>query len=162
MKLLFEGSTFIETLMPAMPTHHVVCLDQEIVDGFPQGSKTRVVLRINGGEGIQCGLNPHIPGVRCMMVNKAHMKSLGLMQGERVAIEVFEDPNPLGVEIPEVLEVLMEQDAMVAEVWSKLTDGRKRTICHSTRRIKNLDLQIQKALEFFAAEQEKQRSKKRK
>jgi uncharacterized protein YdeI (YjbR/CyaY-like superfamily) len=97
-----------------------------------------------------------------MMVNKSYMKNLGLMAGEKVAIEIFEDPNPLGVEIPEVLLVLLEQDPMVAEVWARMTAGRKRTICHATKRIKNVDLQVARALEFFAAEQEKQRSRGRK
>ncbi len=79
-----------------------------------------------------------------MMVSKAHMKALDLMAGEKVAIEIFEDPNPLGVEIPEVLLALLDQDPIVAEVWAHMTDGRKRTICHSTKRIKNVDLQVER------------------
>ena len=161
MKLLHSDTAFIDRMFPNMP-HHVVCISNEVVANFPKGARTRVVLRINGQGDIQCGLNTHSPGIRCMMVSKAHMKNLGLMAGEKVAIEIFEDPNPLGVEIPEVLLALLDQDPIVAEVWARMTDGRKRTICHSTKRLKNVDLQVERALEFFAAEQEKQRSKSRK
>jgi len=161
MRLLHSETTFIDRMFPNMP-HHVVCISNEVVANFPKGARTRVVLRINGGGDIQCGLNTHSPGIRCMMVNKSYMKNLGLMAGEKVDIEIFEDPNPLGVEIPEVLLALLEQDPIVAEVWARMTDGRKRTICHSTKRIKNVDLQVERALEFFAAEQEKQRSRGRK
>lgn len=161
MKLLHSDTAFIDRMFPSMP-HHVVCISNDVVANFPKKHRTRVVLRINGKGDIQCGLNTHSPGIRCMMVSKAHMKNLGMMAGEKVAIEIFEDPNPLGVEIPEVLLALLDQDPIVAEVWTRLTDGRKRTICHSTKRIKNVDLQVERALEFFAAEQEKQRSKGRK
>ena len=83
------------------------------------------------------------------------MTTLGLMTGEKVFFEIFEDPNPLGVEVPEVLKALLMQDPVVERVWKMLTDGRKRTICHSTMRIKNIDLQVERALEFFELEREK-------
>lgn len=83
------------------------------------------------------------------------MTTLGLMTGEKVFFEIFEDPNPLGVEVPEVLKALRAQDEVVERIWNKLSDGRKRTICHSTMRIKNIDLQVERALEFFEAERAK-------
>lgn len=83
------------------------------------------------------------------------MSDLGLLTGEKVAFEIFEDPDPLGVAVPEVLKALLEQDEVVERIWNKLTDGRKRTICHSTMRIKNIDLQVERALEFFEVEREK-------
>ena len=83
------------------------------------------------------------------------MSDLGLLTGEKVAFEIFEDPDPLGVAVPEVLKALLAQDEVVERIWNKLTDGRKRTICHSTMRIKNIDLQVERALEFFEVEREK-------
>ncbi len=161
MKLLHSETTFIDRMFPNMP-HHVVCISNEVVANFPKKHRTRVVLRINGQGHIQCGLNTHSPGIRCMMVSKAHMKDLDLMAGEKVHIQVFEDPNPLGVEVPEVLEALIAQDPIIAQVWERLTDGRKRTICHSTKRIKNVDLQVERAIAFFEEEREKQSVRKRK
>lgn len=79
------------------------------------------------GEGhIQCGLNSHIPGMRCMMIRKKNMSDLGVLTGEKVAFEIFEDPDPLGVAVPEVLKALLAQDEVV-----------------------------ERALEFFEAEREK-------
>jgi hypothetical protein len=54
-----------------------------------------------------------------------------------------------------VLKALRAQDEVVERIWKKLSDGRKRTICHSTMRIKNIDLQVERALEFFESEREK-------
>ena len=132
MKLLHSDTSFIDRMFPNMP-HHVVCISNEVVANFPKRARTRVVLRINGLGDIQCGLNSHSPGIRCMMVSKAHMKSLGLMAGAKVAIEIYKDPNPLGLEIPEV-RLVLDQDPIMAEVWARMTVGRKRTICHATKR----------------------------
>ncbi len=54
------------------------------------------------------------------------MSDLGILTGEKVAFEIFEDPDPLGVAVPEVLNALLAQDEVV-----------------------------ERALEFFEAEREK-------
>ncbi|MDA9945776.1 DUF1905 domain-containing protein [Schleiferiaceae bacterium] len=154
MKLLYSGTAFIEPMFPNMP-HNVLSVSTTVIADFPQKHRTRIVLKINGEGHIQCGLNTHIPGMRCMMISKKHMTTLGLMTGEKVFFEIFEDPDPLGVAVPEVLKALLAQDEVVERIWNKLTDGRKRTICHSTMRIKSIDLQVERALEFFESEREK-------
>lgn len=54
------------------------------------------------------------------------MSDLGILTGEKVAFEIFEAPDPLGVAVPEVLNALLAQDEVV-----------------------------ERALEFFEAEREK-------
>ncbi|MEY2962842.1 MAG: hypothetical protein RL754_103 [Bacteroidota bacterium] len=159
MELLYSDDVFIEYLMPNMSSHHVVSIPAEVTKGFPKGTRTRVLLKVDNLVEIQCGLNARGPGERCMMISKANMEKGAFLLGQKVHIDVYVDPNPLGVEIPEVLEALIAQDPIIAKVWDKLSDGRKRTICHSTKRIKNIDLQVERALEFFEAEREKQAQK---
>ena len=98
MKSLYTGTAFIEPMFPNMP-HNVLSISTAIIADFPQKHRTRVVLKINGEGHIQCGLNSHIPGMRCMMISKKQMTDLGLLTGEKVAFEIFEDPNPLGVAV---------------------------------------------------------------
>ena len=59
------------------------------------------------------------------------------------------DPNPLGVEEPEVLTVLLDQDSMAKEQYDQLTDGKKRSLIFSLLKTKNIDLQIHKILQFL-------------
>ena len=47
MKLLHSDTAFIDRMFPNMP-HHVVCISNEVAANFPKGTRTRVVLRING------------------------------------------------------------------------------------------------------------------
>ena len=59
------------------------------------------------------------------------------------------DPNPLGVEEPEVLTVLLNQDSMAKEQYDQLTDEKKRSLIFSLLKTKNIDFQAHKILQFL-------------
>ena len=60
-----------------------------------------------------------------------------------------EDPNSLGVDIPETVEVLLDQDADLHQKFNKLTLGKQRSIIHQVNRVKNIDRQITKTIDYF-------------
>ena len=51
----------------------------------------------------------------------------------------------MGVAIPETIKVLLEQDDLLSKKFDTLKDGKKRAIIHQINRIKNVDLQIERA-----------------
>ncbi len=67
--------------------------------------------------------------------------------------------NPLGVEIPEVLEAFLAQDEDGKSIFDQLTDGRKRTLIFSILRIKNFDKQVQTIQNFLITEHDKIQAK---
>lgn len=77
------------------------------------------------------------------------MKKSQVAFGEEVRFSIEEDPNPLGVEVPEVLQVLLDQDPAAKAVYDTLTDGKKRSLIFSIQKVKNMDLQVQKILTFL-------------
>ena len=85
------------------------------------------------------------------------MKKSGTVLGEEVEFILEEDPNPLGVEEPEVLTVLLEQDPMAKEQYDQLTNGKKRILIFSLQKTKNNDLQVQKILQFLMEQTQRQR-----
>ena len=92
-----------------------------------------------------------------IIVATRHLKSIGKELNDLVSFEIYEDPNPLGVEIPEVLEVLLEQDEEAKERFNNLTDGKKRSLIYSIKNLKDIDKQVQKTLTFL--NQQKARSR---
>ena len=52
------------------------------------------------------------------------MKKSGAHLNELVQFTLAVDPNPLGVEEPEVLSVLLDQDPFAKKQYNQLTDGR--------------------------------------
>ena len=155
MRELYRFDTYLEMLDPIRGGYRCVIFEKSVVDSFPQGRKTRVILNIDDVLELQCGLQGYGDGRYFSMIGKSRLNGYTLEQGQAISVVVYEDPNPLGVEIPEVLEALLEQDDIAKRVWTKLTDGRKRTLCHTLYRIKNIDKQVDKALGFLEEEREK-------
>lgn len=152
---LYRFDTIMDMLDPINESYRCIMYPAEVVKGFPKGAKTRVLVVIDDKLHLQCGLQSNGDGRYFSMIGKGRLEGYTYEFGQKISVVVYEDPNPLGVEIPETLEALLEQDEIAERVWSKLTDGRKRTLCHNLHRTKNLDLQIEKALRFLELEQEK-------
>ena len=121
----------------------------DVVRQFPKQKKTRLICTIEGEHAFACGLNHLGDGNFFIYVAKARLKALGKRVGERVRFEIHEDPNPLGAEIPEVIEAVLDEDEAARETFEKMTDGRKRTLIHMVNRIKNVDRQIEKIFAFL-------------
>lgn len=84
-----------------------------------------------------------------IILAKRNLLKLGLQIGDNLTYKIEEDPNPLGVDIPEVLSVLLEQDENAKLVFDGLSDGKKRNLIFSINRIKSIDKQVEKSLAFL-------------
>ncbi len=51
--------------------------------------------------------------------------------------------------MPEILEVILEQDYEIKIIFDGLTLGKKRSIIHQINRIKDIDKQIQKVIQLI-------------
>jgi uncharacterized protein YdeI (YjbR/CyaY-like superfamily) len=69
--------------------------------------------------------------------------------GDKISFELSEDPNPLGVDMPEVLEAILEQDQEIKTIFDNLTLGKKRNVIHTIIKIKDIDKQIQRAIQLI-------------
>lgn len=156
MEVLAQFNTYLEMLDPMRGGYRCVMYDKELIDTFPKKSATRIILDIdNGNIQIQAGIQSFGGGKYFSMIGKTKLGGHTYEQGQAISVTVYLDPNPLGVEIPEVVEALLEQDELIKRTWGKLTDGRKRTICHTVNRTKNIEKQVDKCLEFFEEERAK-------
>jgi hypothetical protein len=135
-------------------------ISAEIVNQMEKKRATRLICTIDNHVTLRCGLNHLGNGDFYIMLAKRYIKKIGKEAGEMISYTLEEDPNPLGVEIPEVLEVYLAQDPDAQVIFEKLTDGRKRTLIFSILRIKNVDKQVESILKFLQAEHQKQRAKK--
>jgi uncharacterized protein YdeI (YjbR/CyaY-like superfamily) len=53
------------------------------------------------------------------------------------------------VEMPEVLEVILEQDETVKAIFESLTMGKKRNVIFQMNKIKDIDKQVQKTIKLI-------------
>ncbi|MEM6632071.1 MAG: DUF1905 domain-containing protein [Bacteroidota bacterium] len=121
----------------------------DLVAQFPKKRATRLICKIDETLSFSCGLNHLGDGNFYLIVGKKRLEKLGKVVGDQVSFEIFEDPNPLGVEEPEVLLVLLSQDPQLKDIYDSLTDGKKRSLIFSINKVKNMDLQVEKILKFL-------------
>lgn len=124
-------------------------VNAEIIDQFEKKRHTRLVCTIDGQVSYSCGLNHLGDGNYFIIVASKYLKQLGKGLGQKVIFEIREDPNPLGVEVPEVLAVLLAQDEEVHRVYQQLTDGKKRSLIYTLLKVKDIDEQVHTALKFL-------------
>ncbi len=129
--------------------YYYLKINADIVDQFDKKRATRLKCVIDNKVSYSCGLNHLGDGNFFIILSTARLKELRKGLGDPVSFEIFEDPEPLGVKVPEVLEVLLEHDTEARETWEKLSDGKKRSLIFSIIKVKDIDLQVQKILQFL-------------
>lgn len=118
-------------------------------NAFTHQHKTRLICTIDKTLTFQCGLNHLGDGNFFIIISTKKVKELKKKIGDKIDITLQEDPNPLGVEIPEVLTALLDQDEDLKKKYDQFTMGKKRSVIHAMTRLKDMDKQISMALKII-------------
>lgn len=121
----------------------------EVVNGFSAKRATRLVCTLDDRTTIQCGLNHLGDGNFFIILGAKIIKSIGKKPGDRIRFVLNEDPDPLGVPMPEVLLALLEQDEALNDTFTRFTAGKKRFVIHAVTRIKDIDKQVSTAIKMI-------------
>ncbi|MEM6684998.1 MAG: YdeI/OmpD-associated family protein, partial [Bacteroidota bacterium] len=84
-----------------------------------------------------------------IIIAKKHLDSINKKLGEEVYFKIEEDPDQLGVEMPEVLTVFLEQDSASKSIFDTLTNGKKRSLIYRIIATKDLDAKVKTILTFL-------------
>lgn len=141
--------------------YYFLKVNASTVAQFEKGRKTRLICEINDQLSFPCGLNHFGDGHFFIILSTKNVKLLKVSLGEEVNFAIYEDPNPLGVDIPEVLTVLLDQDQEAKGKFEQLTDGKKRSLIYGIQKVKDLDKQVNQILAFLEQEDMKLRKKQR-
>ena len=96
-----------------------------------------------------CGLNHLGNGHFFIILGKEKMKKSNTQFGEEVQFVLEVDPNPLGIEEPEVLSVLLDQDPVAKKQYNQLTNGKKGALSLDCSRQKTSTYKYRKSLVFW-------------
>lgn len=145
----YKSQQIIEQLEKRKGGYCFLKIDAEVINQFKNKKYTRFLCTLDKTLTFQCGLNHLGDGNFFIILSAKNLKAAGKSAGERINFELYEDPNPLGVEMPEVLEALLEQDEKAKATFETLTAGKKRSVIHSINKIKDIDKQVQKIIELM-------------
>ncbi len=151
----FEGKQAIGQLEKNKGGYFYLMIEAEIVNQFEKKRHTRFLCHLDEKTCYPCGLNHLGNGHYFIIVAGKYLEQLGKKPGDLVCFKIEKDPNPLGVDIPEVLQVLLAQDEDLNETFKKITDGKKRALIYSILKTKDIDKQVKTAMGFLAKEKQK-------
>jgi len=152
---LHSGEQSINQLEKRKGGYYYLFIDAQIVNAFERKKATRIICKLDDTVSFRCGFNHLGDGNFYIIIAKRYIDKLKKGLGDRVKFQIEEDPDQLGVEMPEVLEVLLEQDSDAKEIFSQLTDGKKRSLIYSIAKSRNIDKQVQNILDFLQREKVK-------
>ena len=147
--MLLNGKQKIKILEPRKGGCHYLKVDSKEVETWKNKKRTRLICILDNRVEFRCGLNHLGDGNFFVIISNARLKKLKKKLDDEVCFEILEDPNPLGVDIPDVLLILLEQDKELKHHFDGLTDGKKRGIIHQIIRIKNVDLQVSRSIKLI-------------
>lgn len=141
-----KGKQQVEKLPKNKGGYFYLTVDAATVEKLPDKKKTRLICTLDNKLVLRCGLNHMGDGNYFIIISGRHMKSLKKQAGDDVQYTIEPDPDPLGFAIPEVLEALLAQDDEAKRRFDAFTPGKKRTLIYSMARIKDIDKQVQTAI----------------
>lgn len=124
-------------------------IEADIINQFKNKRHTRFLCTLENSLTFQCGLNHLGDGNFFIILSSKNLQIVNKQLGDKLNFELNEDPNPLGVDMPEVLEAVLEQDEDVKAIFENLTLGKKRNVIHQINKIKDIEKQVHKTIKLI-------------
>lgn len=81
-----------------------------------------------------------------ILINQQIRSRLEIEEGNQVNIKLERDHREFGHEVPEEFTVMLDQDEIANEIFSKLTPGKQRSLIYLITKVKNPESRIKKSL----------------
>lgn len=120
-------------------------VSNEVATQFIDGKDRRIICTINGKETIQAALMPYPLGY-FIMTNKKLVAKLGLRAGAKVDLVIEKDTSEYGLDMPDELRELLNQDDEGSKHFHALTKGKRRSLIYIVAKVKNTNSRLNKAL----------------
>ncbi|MEM7107290.1 MAG: YdeI/OmpD-associated family protein [Bacteroidota bacterium] len=153
----YQGTQSIKQLEKRKGGYFYLKIDSTIVEQFSRKRSTRLICTMEGKVSYRCGLNHLGDGNFYVIVARKYLHKLDKEPGQNVDYKIEEDPDQLGVEIPEVLTVFLDQEPESKQIFDQLTDGKKRSLIYSIIKVKDIDSQVKSIQEFIEIESRKRK-----
>ncbi len=127
--------------------HHALPVPPEVSEALEANGHKRVFAAF-GGKTYSRALQGRKDGDRILVVSQPMLRETGLQLGDRVDVEIWSDPEPDRVDMPEAFVEVLDQDPEAAKRFYGFTIGMQRSLVHYVASAKRVDTQIKRALEL--------------
>jgi hypothetical protein len=125
---------------------HYLEIPPNIIKKLGGTMKLRLICTVNGQLTFQGGLMALGAGSAYISINAARMKKLCVKFKDEVTLSLVKDKSEFGMEVPEELATLLEQDEEGMRRFRLLPPGKQRYIIHYVSTVKSTQLRIDRAI----------------
>lgn len=122
---------------------------KSIAEQFIEGDNRRVKCSIAGEVIIRSGLMP-FEEYWYVLCNQSIQKKLNIVLGQSIELEIEKDDSEYGMEMPEELQIMLDQELEASGFFKQLTPGKQRNLIHLVAQVKNTNSRINKSLAIVA------------
>jgi len=109
---------------------------------------SRVVMRL-GEQEIHRALRRSANGYEYVGLSIVMVKKMGIRENAEVTISLKEDTSEYGMDFPEEMQEVMDQDPEGKELFERATLGLQRGLLHYVSSAKGIDTRIKRALHLM-------------
>lgn len=81
-----------------------------------------------------------------VLINKSNREKVGIEEGQKLEVVLEKDHSEYGHEMPEELQVLLDQDEKGSQHFFALTKGKQRALIYLVGKVKNSNSRLNKSL----------------
>jgi len=118
----------------------------EVARDFKSKEIRRITCGVNNTQAFHAALMPQGLGQTMILMSKERCKISGFLPGDLLDVTLVEDRSKYGMEMPEELVFILQENPDVYELFEALTPGKKRNLIHTVNSVKSPDIRIRKAL----------------
>ncbi len=139
-----EFTSIIHDFNTELWRHHLP-VPTEIAEQFIEEDNRRVICTLMGDYKMNSALMAS-KEYWFILLNKGIRNKYGLNTGDAVKVHLEKDHSEYGMEMPEEMMVVMDQDEIGTQYFKALTMGKQRSLLYIINKVKNPDSRINKAL----------------
>ncbi|RDC63732.1 YdeI/OmpD-associated family protein [Adhaeribacter pallidiroseus] len=109
----------------------------------------RLICQVNQIITFPCGLVALGNGCAYILLSAKRLKEAALKLNQEVTVNLKPDLSPYGMEMPEELAALLEQDEVGKIRFEQLTPGKQRTLMYSITAVKNPQLRVDRTIRYI-------------
>ena len=105
----------------------------------------RFIIELNKAHVYHGAWIPTAAGEGYFYINRGVEKKLGLIDGDLVNIDLYEDQSEFGAPLFDAFREVLDQDEFGWSHFSKLTPGAQRNLIHFVQNLKSQEIQVRRA-----------------
>lgn len=125
---------------------HGMIVPLEIAEQFLNINDKRVICVLNKALKIHAALMPKGDNTWFINLNKDVRKTLQILEGDTIQVDIQTDDSKYGMEAPEEFLELLRQDLSGKLLFDKLTMGKQRALIQIILKLKSSQKRIEKSI----------------